>query len=123
MLYSLTILSIDPEPAVGQLWTWHRCHKAKTINLWGMNPYAMSNHIVAKVIYLAQVMQSNGCWSVKMRKCSTYNWDLVQALKSTSPALARHQPHSLILYVYTINQEEINSEKRSNPQQIILYCC
>ena len=25
--YSLTILSTDPEPAVGRLWTWHKCHQ------------------------------------------------------------------------------------------------
>ena len=37
---------------------------------------------------------------------STYTWDLVRDLESTSPASARHQPHLLIQSAYKINQKK-----------------
>ena len=44
------------------------------------------------------------------KQTSTYTWDVVQALESAPPA-------------QTVNQEETKDlEKRSNSQQVVLYC-
>ena len=56
-----------------------------------------------------------------MIKKSTHIWDLIGALKSTSPVSCRNHSYPLILFTQTINQKETHDQDMFNSKKIASY--
>ena len=64
---------------------------------------------------------ANECGSAEMIKKSTHIWDLIGALKSTSPVSCRNHSYPLILFTQTINQKETHDQDMFNSKKIASY--